>query len=223
MKRHLFAMDRCLMRESGAALIMCLILLGALSLLGLSAASERVMQMRMSSNSDSGLARRLNANSGLNWAEDWLLGMPGTGRPVACAANCTAADVIRPVGAYGIAPQHMNLQWWQLNGHAVGFAPEASPPPAEFAGPWYIIEEVHIEPAVNPESLQLETAYYKIMARGMATGPTQNSVTESILARPWGHESLSNGFPPNAETVPFCKSMLTQTPCGRMAWRWLKQ
>lgn len=221
MTRYQQSNDLPLAVQSGAALIMCLVLLGALSLLGLSAASEHRMQLHMSHNLESSLERRINADHALKWAEDWLLGLPGNNRPLACSTDCSSGDLIRVAGAFGPTPQYMDPSWWQHNGHAAGYTPGAEPP--GFSGPWYIVQEVYLEPSSAPESLQQETSYYRILAQGSAANEHQSSVTESILARPWGHESLSNGFPSDPLSVSFCKSDLVEPPCGRVAWRWLKQ
>lgn len=204
-------------RQSGAALIMCLLLLSALCLLGLSAASEHHMQVRMSENLDSGLARRFEAQHALDWAEAWLLGLPGAERPLVCQAECSPPDIIRQEGAFGPAPEHQDLDWWRHNGHAAGYLPGNEP--SGFGGPWYLIEQVHLESSTDPEPLQPETAYYRILARGSSASGSQNSVIEAVLARPWGHESLSNGFPPTPGTASFCMTEPVKPPCGRVAWR----
>jgi len=205
----------------GAALILCLLILVALSLLALSAASEHVTQLRMSQNLESRLERRASADHALAQAEMWLLNQPGLARPPPCNTDCTSSDVIRLQGTYGLAPERQDLAWWQQNGNWSDTGAQEGA--GELSGPWWIIEEAHVGAISDASSTAKETAHYQILARSAAHAGGQYSVTESIFARPWGHDSLSNNYPVDASSQFFCASIGPATPCGRQAWRWARQ
>lgn len=78
-------------REHGATLLLCVVLLAALSLLGVSAASDAFLQERMGANrAASETALRL-ADARLRALEQALWALPGATRPSACPLACLPA------------------------------------------------------------------------------------------------------------------------------------
>ena len=65
--------------------------------------------------------------------------------------------------------------------------------------------------------------YYRILARGTGMHPTSISVTESIVARPWGGDYLLSQYPPVSGPDTFCvqfePDLEAQLDCGQLAWR----
>ena len=157
--------------SKGAVLLICLLLLAALTLLGLAAAWDHTLQERMSGN----LLERAHAghwaSATLEWGESWVMGMPGTTRPTACSDACTPTDIIRAEGAYGPAPQYQGLVWWQNNAFTIGTDPVTGAvldsSLAEHGAPgFWIIEEVHLDNTPEADSKVTETGYYRLLARG---------------------------------------------------------
>ncbi len=152
------------------------------------------------------------------------MGLQGDSRPSACADDCTATDVIRAGGTYGPAPQHRDLNWWQSNAFTVGTNPEFGTTLDVYlaniiSSSFWIIEEIHIDNTKEADSGITETAYYKLLARGSSRQSPGYSITESIIARPWGDAVLTNGFPAPDSTAGFCYLDTVITPCGRQAWQ----
>ena len=98
-------------------------MLAALTLFGLAAASDRVLQARMASNLIEGSQAGQTADATLKWGEEWILGLDGLKRPTACSDACTATDVIRPEGSFGKNVEQQDLSWWEHNAHLAGKDP----------------------------------------------------------------------------------------------------
>ena len=142
--------------------------------------SDHTLQDRMSNNLvEAALAGR-SANTALSWGEQWLLSRPGSERPAACTDTCTQADIIRAQGGHGSLPEHQNLNWWRLNAHSTGKDPltgaivdEALV--AQGAHAYWLIEEVHLSIDTQADDTKVETAYYRILARGAGRDPAVGS------------------------------------------------
>lgn len=219
------------MRTSrGAVLLLCIMLLAAVTLLGLAAASDYVLQERMSNNLAGGAYAEQSANAALGWGEAWLMGLAGSERPTACNEPCAQSDIIRTEGAYGPTPQHQDSDWWQQHGFAAGHDPVSGAlldaVQAEMANQAYwLIEEIHIsnwqqDQLPGPEQgAGSEMGYYRIYASGSALHSMRFSVTESIVARPWGNAAWTDSFPRPRNVSNFCYRGPPVAPCGRVAWR----
>ena len=207
---------------TGAALLLCLLLLTALTMLGLAAASDAYLQDRMAGNLEhAGRSKRI-AESSLSWAEDWLFSLDGSQRPVACSDNCRTADVIRMTGVYPPAPEYANVQWWRDNAFAAGHDPVSDELLAvAFPGDsgFWIIEEVRFESAPEPDRERPDIAYYRIISRGADRRDRNVIVTESIVARPWGDPGWSDALPQMPGHTSLCRRHDIAGPCGRLAWR----
>ena len=222
--------DHRVAKAKGAVLLICLLMLAALTLLGLAAASDHALQDRMSNNLVEAAHAGQSANSALKWGEQWLLGRTGSERPVACFDGCTQSDIIRAQGGHGPAPEHQDLNWWQLNAYATGKDPLSgaildAATAGQNAYAYWLIEEIHLSSDTQIDDTIVETAYYRILARSPgrdpATGSSRFAVTQSIIARPWGDAAWTSAFPQTSLANSFCQGDKTPTPCGRLAWRQL--
>lgn len=201
-------------------------MLAALTLLGLAAASDRVLQARMASNLIEGSQAGQTADATLKWGEEWILGLDGLIGPTACSDACTAADVIRLEGSFGKNVEQQDLSWWEQNAHLAGEDPLTGGIlndllTGQSTQSYWLIEEIHIEPVLTTENVASEIGYYRIVARSGAIENSMYIVTESIIARPWGDASLSDIFPKISDQPGFCSGVTGKTPCGRVAWRQL--
>jgi Tfp pilus assembly protein PilX len=105
--------------QSGAALLLCVLLLASLSLLGLSTASETLLQERMGANRSVNEQDLHLAMAGLRALEILLLSLPGATRPAGCPDDCLA---ILPPGTEAQELHHqsataegqLETSWFQL-------------------------------------------------------------------------------------------------------------
>ena len=212
--------------QGGAVLLLCLMLLMALSLLGLAAASDSQLQQRASGNIQFLADRQWLAERTLSWAEAWLMSLPGESRPLPCAESCSVAQAIRPSGHFSGEPLGTDFGWWQSHAVRAGFAPDrgAALPfrgiPAHLMGYW-LVEEVHLDETPEFESTVNALAWYMITAAAGSGSGEPFIVTQSIVARPWGEAALSNPLTASTPASNFCTSLAAGTPCGRQAWQGL--
>jgi Tfp pilus assembly protein PilX len=179
-------------------------------MLGLAAASDHVLQARMTNNLISGSQTSHAANSTLKWGENWLFGLGNSTRPIPCAAECSSNDVIRARDSYGNDIKHKNQAWWEANAWSIGTDPVTGAILdddllEQNRSSYWLIEEVHLETVTGEEGID-EMAYYRLWARSPSGQSGVYSVTESIVSRPWGDADL-------------CLSVSEPYPCTRRAWR----
>jgi Tfp pilus assembly protein PilX len=203
-------------------LLMCLIFLMSLTLIGLSASSDTVLQNQLSANLQEAERARQSALSALSWAEKWLLELSGT-VPEYCTKPCLG-QFIYSTGELAPHPESEDLSWWQDHGHEVGVDPSiVNTLAGEAAGninkPIWIIEVLHTIPASeeNPSSLQ---TWYRILARGSGRTKAAVSVIESTVMRSWS--LLEDDTLTNTDDLPGCAAIDSTTKCGRVAWRELR-
>ncbi|MBT8061973.1 MAG: hypothetical protein KJO85_04770 [Gammaproteobacteria bacterium] len=209
--------------QSGAVLLLCLLLLMALSLLGLAAASDTQLQQRVSGNLQHRLDLDFTAQQALAWAEAWLMSLPGESRPVPCSESCSNSQVIRPAGYFSNESLTMNESWWQSHGIPSGFAPDrgmnfpVATAPGNLSAYW-LVEQAHLEEWADPENHITELAWYRLTAMA---GDSEGSfhVKQGIVARPWGEPSYRNTLPERASAHHFCDVLAPDIPCGRKAWQ----
>ena len=205
--------------EGGMALLLCLLFLTALTLLGLSAASETVMQDKLAGNlQDSGQARQ-SALAAQDWAEDWLLGHHEVA-PLPCAQPCEGL-VIHASGTLPARPETENLAWWLANGMEAGIDPANGVRLAMLsvdsaAAPVWVIETLHEEPLASTSGHETQ-AWYRILARGSGLTGKGIAVVESIVTRPWRLAPTASAVTPGP-----CPSFDSSYNCERVAWRTLR-
>jgi Tfp pilus assembly protein PilX len=197
-------------------------LLVALTLLGLAAASDSILQDRMTNNLVENGRLHHAANAALGWGESWLHGQPGGSRPQACETDCPPFGVIRIAGSLGVNPAYQPLDWWQAQAFREGSDPLTGavlvPTGMENPGYW-LIEELLVTPGTGVEGAQPETGYYRLLARADDSGSNAYAVTESIVARPWGDPAWTDPFPGPAAYTPYCIQAELRPGCGRLSWR----
>ena len=189
---------------SGMVLLLCLLFLIALTLLGLSASADAILQHQLATNLRETERARQSALAAQTWAEDWLLDLNGTA-PQICTIACEGLK-LHPPGGLLQQPQFEESSWWLTEGYEAGIDPLSGDRLDTFAAnssspPTWIIEVIHEEP-VQGDEIQV---WYRILARG--SGQTENaiSVIESTLTRSWSSAESSN-----------------TTDKGRVAWRTLR-
>jgi len=188
---------------SGMVLLLCLLFLIALTLLGLSASADAILQHQLATNLRESERAKQSSLAALTWAEDWLTGLSGTA-PQVCTTACEELK-LHPTGGLPSQPQFEDWSWWQAQGYEAGIDPLSGDRLVTIAAnssspPMWIIEVMHEEPAQDDE-IQV---WYRILARG--SGKTENSVsvTESTVTRSWSTTSSSTADK------------------GRVAWRLLR-
>jgi len=210
-------------RSDGGALLLALMLLTGLTLLGLAAASDQALQMRIVGNLERSGQAEIAAHSALDWAEDWLFSLDGSAPPAVCPDPCDGA-VLSSVSTWPEHPDRADTDWWLAQGHLAGTLPVDGSPLLEYSpsnpGRW-IISAIDV-PAPPAGDLPAPViGWFHIMARGADTSGRQVAVIESVVARPWGESSWRDPLPRPAGQPRFCQASGPH-PCGRMAWRQLR-
>lgn len=201
-------MKHCLARsKKGMVLLLCLIFLTALTLLGLSASADAILQHQLAANLQDTERAKQSAQTALRWAERWLLDIEGP-PPVVCASNCEGFTV-HPTGTLVLHPEHESLSWWQTHGFEAGIDPLTderldSFGTGNFSSPTWVIESIHEITAAEDGSAPRQV-WYRLLARGTGRRETAVSVVESIVTRSWSSSEDE-----------------IQTPDGRVSWQKLR-
>ena len=208
--------------QTGVVLLLCLLFLAALTLLGLSASAETVMQDMLTSNLQETQRARQSALAAQRWAEQWRLGLDG-GEPLSCSQTCQGL-FIHSAGSLPAGPETEELSWWTANGQEAGVDPLTGQRLAVFSTesrdpPLWVIERLQISLAVDTGADD-DRAWYRILARGSGQTGTGFSVVESILTRPWRPAGTpeSQGIPQPGRCPGFDPGL----PCQRVGWRSLR-
>ena len=208
--------------QAGMVLLLCLIFLAALTLLGLSASAEAILQNQLTANLQETERAKQSALSALSWAENWLLGLDGTA-PVPCNTTCDGLKVHVP-GDLPVNPEFKDLSWWLDQGHEAGIDPLTGNLISKIAGgsirpPVWIIEAIHEIPPTESGSTDLQV-WYRILARGNGRTDAGISVVESIIVRSWA--SIENTEPAETGIPGTCPGADPSAKCGRVSWRELR-
>lgn len=210
-------------RLSGAALLLCMVLLTSLSLLGLAASSERQLQTKVMGNIERAAQAELAAEWALAWAESWLLSLDGSQRPSPCAAGCAPGEIVRAETSLPLAPEQADQQWWLGRGFAPGIQPATGEVLDQYLASLSavaVIGEIPV-PAEYTSGLKSAPGYYRVLARAQDQAGHNVTVLESIVARPWGPAAWADPLPHGHGQPRFC-ARFELTPCGRLAWRRLR-
>ena len=205
--------------QCGMVLLMCLLFLMALTLLGLAASADAILQSKLAANLQEAERAKQSALLALSWAENWLLKLNGPALDV-CQQPCSGlylhAEEDLPSN-----PEFESFDWWMANGHEAGVDPITGERVATIAADsvnppaWVIARARSISPAESGSpDLQV---WYRILARGSGRTQTAVSVVESVIVRPWPAGAGSE--PPSSGETSVCQGSETVTPCGRFAWR----
>lgn len=208
--------------QSGMVLLLCLIFLLALTLLGLTASLDTILQNKLASNLQDTERAKQSALLTLSWAEHWLLEHDGP-TPETCSAPCDGLYV-HAAGDLPTNPESEHYSWWLEHGYEAGINPLNGDRIATLSSdsinrPVWIIEAVQsIPPAENgtPDT----QVWYRLLARGSGRTETAVSVIESTVVRFW--PALENtGLSDNRAPGP-CPETEPPVACGRFAWRELR-
>jgi len=174
-------------RQTGASLIVSLMLLIVLTLLGLSGMQSTVMQERMSNNvRDKGMAFQA-AESALRSGESWVKNqnMPTRGAltvqdGTSCSAPC---DLVGLDDYVGMATQ--DFSWWETNGRIYSDMPTGTGEVA--SAPRFIVEEHSdqrdsLADPTDTSSPPVRTLY-RLTALGVGGTATAESMIETLYAR----------------------------------------
>lgn len=208
--------------QGGMVLLLCLIFLTALTLLGLSAAADTVLQHKLATNLQESEQARQSASAALSWAETWLLELEGPA-PKDCTEPCEGSCV-HTAGSLLPHPEYESLSWWRTHGHEAGVDPltgnhVATITVSSFNAPLWIIEKLHEIPGIESDATDLQV-WYRILARGNGRTETGVSVVESTVIRSWA--SIDDASGPAPETTEPCPGTEPTTDCGRVSWRELR-
>lgn len=207
--------------QTGMVLLLCLIFLTALTLLGLTASADAILQNKLSANLQEAERARQSALTALSWAESWVLGLDNTA-PEICTDPCSSVR-IHAQGTMPVHPEYENLSWWLQYGHEAGVDPITGTRTAPVTNdnidpPIWVIELAHTLPPAEDGSTDLQT-WYRILARGSGPSNTVVSVVESTIVRSWPS-------PDDTETTTrpsgLCPGADPVSTCGRLGWRELR-
>jgi len=213
------------LNERGIALVIGLVLLAAVSLLAVLAASGTLLQRNMASNFREHSLALENASIASEFARAWLLGRPANERDPDCLSNCLLPIGVLGPGELPDQPEFAGVGWWQTHGIPAGYNPETATniddPDLSGRSAYWLIEEIHYEqsagePGTNDTS---GTGYYRILSRGEGRNASSVAVIESILARPWAGEFIPGTYPPVGPSRSFCRQFAPEQACGVLSWR----
>lgn len=208
-------------RQRGATLLLGMLLLALFSLAVTNAFSDNQWQLRLGNNQSAEQRALSAATSALEWAEQWLMGLPGELRPPTCTLPCNSGVVIIAEGSGPARPEQRGEIWWLDNAFHDGMEPlsgtllEPRQVPGSPGGRW-LIEEVHFTPG-DPLTGEPPTSYFRILARAPRAPRGAPVVLESIVARPWGMTDWQDDLPGNGPG--FCRLAVSPEHCGRLAWQ----
>jgi Tfp pilus assembly protein PilX len=208
--------------QTGVVLLSCLIFLTALTLLGLSASADTILQNKLSANLQETQRSRQSALSALSWAERWLVNLEGSA-PNICTQPCEGL-FLHNIGDLSPNPEFENVAWWQEQGHEAGVDPFTgehvqSVSSESITPPMWIIEFLHESPSVEDSSTDGQS-WYRILARGSGHTISSVSVIESIVVRSW--PSIDSAEPPDSDSPGPCPAVEPNGKCGRVSWRNLR-
>jgi len=205
--------------QGGMVLLMCLIFLMALTLLGLSASSDTILQNKLASNLQETERAKQSALLALSWAEKWLLELDGPA-PQSCADICDGL-YLHAGGDLPPHPEFESFSWWLDHGHEAGVDPLTGERITAISSdsanvPVWIIEVAQTIPPGENGNPDLQV-WYRILARGTGRKDTAVSVIESTLVRSWPADGAAVATLPGS-----CAGSEPAAICGRFAWRELR-
>jgi len=175
-------------RQTGAALVVSLMLLIILTLLGLSGMQSTVMQERMSNNvRDKGMAFQAAESAlrnGENWVKDQLMPTRGT-LTVQDGSSCSAPCDLVDLNDYSTMTSK-DFNWWKTNGRIYSHTMPTGTGEVASA-PRFIVEE-HSEQRdslADPTSTSSPPVrtLYRLTAVGVGGTVTAESMIETLYAR----------------------------------------
>ncbi len=214
--------NNVVMTQTGMVLLLCLIFLTALTLLGLSASTDAILQAKLAANFQETERAKQSALSTLSWAENWLLEMDGPA-PENCTEPCEGLT-IHAMGDLPPHPEFESLSWWMQHGHEAGIDPLTGARIANISRnsinpPVWMIEVVHAMPPTENGTTDLQV-WYRILARGSGWTNAVVSVIESTVVRSW--PAIGASQLRKTDMSGTCPGSEPAAPCGRLAWQELR-
>lgn len=208
--------------QVGMVLLLCMIFLMALTLLGLSATADTLLQNRLTSNLQEAERAKQSALLGLSWAEQWLLELAGP-PPETCSEPCLGL-YLHAAGELPPHPEFEDFSWWITQGHEAGIDPLTGVRMATLSRhnikpPVWIIELVQTTLPEENGSPDLQ-AWYRIRVRGSGRTDAGVSVIESIVVRSW--PVVTDTELTDHRTEGPCPGSGLTAICGRFSWRELR-
>ena len=152
------------MNSRGIALLAGLMLLAAVSLLALTAASGTILQRNMANNFQENSLALQNASIATNYAKAWLNSRLVIERESGCEIDCVLPVGISNPGELPAQPEFESAAWWRSNALAAGYNPEtaktAATPDSGVEPARWIVEEINYETSGD--------TYGENMAEGVA-------------------------------------------------------
>lgn len=208
--------------QAGMVLLLCLIFLMTLTLLGLSASSDTILQNRLTSNLQETERAKQSALLGLSWAEHWLLELSGP-PPETCSEPCTGL-FLHAAGELPPNPEFEDFSWWMDQGHEAGIDPLTGNRLTTISRhnikpPVWIIEVAQTMLPAENGTLDLQV-WYRILVRGSGRTDAGVSVIESTVVRSWPVVADTELTDTNAAGP--CPGSGLLAVCGRFSWRELR-
>ena len=208
--------------QVGMVLLICLIFLTALTLLGLSASGDTILQNKLTANLKETERAKQSAMTALSWAEQWLLKLDGTA-PEPCQEACDGL-ILHELGSLPPHPEFESVSWWTERGHEAGIDPQTGKLITKISKnsvdkPMWVIEEVHSIPPAESGATNLQV-WYRILVRGSGRTDAAVSVIESMVVRFWS--SAENLEVPGNDVTSTCSGSEPTNECGRISWRELR-
>ena len=192
-------------QQSGMVLLLCLIFMTALTLLGLSASSDTILQRQLATNLRDAEYAKQTAHLSLKWAEQWISQLPAT-----AMANCEQDCSGFYTHASGSVDNDLHFQpisTWLVLGFQAGIDPDTGSRLA-FIGldsvepPIWVVENLHHSPAYVdsnvPENSTPEQDWYRILVRSTGRMGNTVAVMESVIVR--SADKNSQASPPIPDT-----------------------
>lgn len=214
--------------QSGASLVVGLVILTLLTVLGLVSTSGHLLQQKaLAAGIDREHALHA-AERALEWGESLLQYTPAA----SCTSNCDASSRTWQQQAMPVAMENMDAGWWRQ--HAMEFGtdpmgqaavlswPDASTPPR------VVIEEMHKQGYVGISGNEYELRYYRVYANGYSISEDNHVIIASTIAVPYSQDSDADQI--GDFTVVACPEAELRNPednvyidpdmrCGRLGWR----
>ncbi len=171
--------------QTGAALIVSLMLLIVLTLLGLSGMQSTIMQERMSNNvRDKGMAFQA-AESAIRSGEDWVKSADTNTLRPNDVGTCTPPCNIVQLDDYANMTTE-NFSWWQTNARAFTF-PSSTSNSTPAADPRFIVEyhsDIKQGYSLDPTEGPPPPSLYRITAIGVGGTTTAEAMIETLWLKP---------------------------------------
>jgi Tfp pilus assembly protein PilX len=208
--------------QDGMVLLLCLVFLTALTLLGLSASADTLLQNKLAANLQETERAKQSALATLSWAEHWLFGLGGP-VPEHCKAACEGLIIHAP-GSLPPHPESASFTWWMSQGQQAGIDPLTGDQKSNISQgsadkPVWIIEAIHTIPSAE-NGITGTQVWYRILARGSGRTSAAVSVIESTLVRFW--PAVENFELPGVDIINPCSGPEPATVCRRVSWRELR-